>query len=112
MKSNTPTPPTKDDVLAILKAHRDLGPEFDSHLADQIIDLWHHPGRVRRRTRLFVDDNREGQERRRSGLNRAMPVLGISIPLLAIAGGIAHAPGVMAVLGLDAMVILLTTLVG
>ena len=41
--ADTPIPPNKDDVLAILKAHRDLGPEYDNHLADQILARIPHP---------------------------------------------------------------------
>lgn len=29
--AETPIPPNTDDVLAILTAHRDLGPEYDNH---------------------------------------------------------------------------------
>lgn len=114
MSQVPPAPPTKDDVLAILKAHRDLGPEFDSHLADQIIDLWGPATGKRRREpnpifqNLTVRSPREG----RAGLRRVMPVLGISIPLLAIAGGEAGHFGVLAVLGLDALVIILSTFFG
>lgn len=112
MKSGTSTPPTKDDVLAILKAHRDLGPEFDSHLADQILDLWHFSGARRGSTRPVVSTPMAGEREGRSGLHRAIPLLKISIPILAIAGWMAHGPGVMAVLGLDTLVIVLASIFG
>lgn len=52
MDQQSTTPPSKDDVLAILKAHRDLGPEYDSHLADQIMELWPNSPRSRERMRV------------------------------------------------------------
>ncbi len=108
--ADTPIPPNKDDVLAILKAHRDLGPEYDNHLADQILDLWNQPGSrapsepVSRRDMDM--SARFGRRRERRGMGRAIPFLGISIPLLAIAGSHAHTLGVLAVLGLDAIVVI------
>lgn len=107
--ADTPIPPNKDDVLAILKAHRDLGPEYDNHLADQILDLWNRPGShppsepVSRRD---MDLSARFNRRDRRGMGRAIPFLGISIPLLAIAGSHAGTPGVLAVLGLDAIVVI------
>lgn len=106
MNSRNPTQPTKEDVLAILKAHRDLGPEFDSHLADQILDLWHGRGAKPPRMRAGGDSSRSGN---RVGIHRALPFLAISVALLAIAGGIDGGTGVLAVLGLDALVVILTS---
>lgn len=109
MDQTPSTPPTKDDVLAILKAHRDLGPEFDNHLADQILDLWHHGSQASgRRSRLFREAG--GEKPARGSHTRSQKiysVLALSIPLLAIAGGDAHIYGVLGVLGLDALAVLL-----
>lgn len=114
MSQVPPAPPTKDDVLAILKAHRDLGPEFDSHLADQIMDLWHHPDTNTRNpsqaTAFF--QNRASYRESRGGIRRAIPLLALSIPLMGIAGGYAQVDGVMAVLGLDALVMILAAIFG
>jgi hypothetical protein len=109
MDQERPTPPTKDDVLAILRAHRDLGPEYDSHLADQIIDLWHHPRGSSHEgfpgfRRPMPSGTRDGSFHSR----RVAPILALSIPLLAIAGSYAHFAGVVAVLGLDAIAMLTT----
>ena len=110
------TPPSKDDVLAILKAHRDLGPEYDNHLADQIMDLWKRPGtRGKSEPALAPDMDaaaRFERRRERHGMARSMPFLGISIPLLAIAGGEAHTTGVLAVLALDALVLVVNAIRG
>lgn len=46
------------------------------------------------------------RRRERRGMARAIPFSGISIPLLAIAGTNAHTIGVLAVLGLDAIVVI------
>jgi hypothetical protein len=103
-------------VLAILKAHRDLGPEFDSHLADQIIDLWGtSPTDKRRRPSASVSDLPGGVprvRRERFGMSRVMPILGISIPLMIFAGHVDHGYGAFAVIGLDALAIILATIFG
>ncbi len=101
-----PVPPTKDDVLAILKAHRDLGPEFDSHLADQILDLWPPSERRGRRHSPLIRPNGETPSaRKKSHSQKISSVLALSIPLLAIAGGETHPHlyGVLAVLAMDAI---------
>ena len=103
-------PPTKDDVLAILKAHRDLGPEFDSHLADQIMDLL-SPRKNRlepqERTRQTLDSRRE-----RFRKIRIIPVMVLSIPILTIAGHYGGKPGVFAVLAFDALAVVLSMVFG
>ena len=103
MDGDIKSPPTKEDVVAILQAHRELGPEFDSHLADQIMDLWRKTAHGKPRER------RERQERREhQSMRSVVPALTMSIPLLAIAGHYAHDLGVLAVLGLDAIVIIVS----
>jgi len=93
-------PPTKDDVLAILKAHRELGPEFDSHLADQILDLW-GADPARKRARSAVPTVSDRPERPGWSGHRALPVLALSIPLMAIAGHFAQIWGIAGVVVLD-----------
>ncbi len=108
MDQETVIPPTKDDVLAILKAHRDLGPEFDQHLADQILDLWNRGKPAEKKPESRPERRREFTERnpRRGGMGHAIPYFALSIPLLAIAGVIAKEPGVFGVPGLDAIILL------
>ena len=95
---------TREELLAILKANRSLGPEYDEETARQILD------RVRsgstastsNQTAVREDRGRRGRRRGRS------PVVyfALSIPLLAIAGKDAHSIGVLAVLVLDAVIAL------
>ncbi len=114
---DAPIPPSKDDVLAILKAHRDLGPEYDNHLADQILDLWkeHPDARPQSGSAPSWDPQMSVRQTRRSerrGMARAIPFLGISIPLMAIAGNHAHTSGILAVVALDAVVVVVSALRG
>ena len=99
----------KDEILAILKANRDLGPLYDEHTADQILDLMQESKNDQASVpdhKVSRDPRLEGwQGRRNRPLGTIMPVLGISIPLLALAGGADHGLGTFAVLGLDAVVV-------
>jgi len=98
--------PNKDDVLAILQAHRELGPEFDNHLADQILGLWRPQGQeLPIVKRIAPNSYPEGRR-----FKQVTPVLALSIPLLAIAGSYAGHMGVIAVLGLDAVAIVVSGL--
>lgn len=114
---------TRDDILAILKANRELGPEFDEHTADQLLDMMEssRPSEASPRTlekmpkglapwEVFVwerNQRRLDREQRRldrhqrrldHGLSPVL-VMVLSIPLLAVAGKVAGAFGVIAVLG-------------
>lgn len=100
VSQSPPNPPTKDDVLAILKAHRDLGPEFDSHLADQILDLW-GPTSTRKWARSSGSSPSDRPWRSNWSGHRAVPVLALSIPLMAIAGHFAQIWGIAGVVVLD-----------
>lgn len=107
---DTKTPPNKDEILAILKANRDLGPLYDDHTADQILDLMQES---KHRAASIPSEGSERDQRhamrhgRRSGpLGTIMPVLGISIPLMALGGSADHGLGTFAILGLDAVVVL------
>lgn len=113
METNTPL--NKEEILAILKANRELGPLYDGHTADQILELIQgqklretatDPMTARDQRRAM---RRELRENRRGGsLGSAIPLFALSIPLLAIAGGKAGGLGIFAVLGLDAIVVLAT----
>jgi hypothetical protein len=99
MKADRGIPPTKEDVLAILRAHRELGPEYDTHLADQILDLWKHASYAPHDSRW---DRRASGRRFRMG-----PILALSIPLMAVAGHDAGTLGVVGVLALDAVALIM-----
>jgi hypothetical protein len=88
---------TKDDIVAILKANRELGPEYDEHTADQILE------RVKATQAKLATSARPSDYHRERRL--LIPLFALSIPLIGVAGQVAHTPGVLAVLGLDAMVI-------
>lgn len=113
---------SKDDIVAILKATRELGPEYDDHTAEQLLslirqsslpssgmdglDIWQ---------RLSERDRRRLARRYLKNygslpLRQIIPVLALSIPLMWIAGEVAQTPGVMAVLALDFLAILIAAL--
>lgn len=108
--------------MAILKANRELGPEYDDHTAEQLLslirqsslpssgmdglDIWQ---------RLSERDRRRLARRYLKNygslpLRQIIPVLALSIPLMWIAGEVAQTPGVMAVLALDFLAILIAAL--
>jgi len=108
----------KDEILAILKANHELGPSYDEHTADQLMELigrtrsnnspstpWQdvqwHDLTDRERRQLLRAYRRAS---RPWPLNILIPVFVLSIPLLALAEGTAHGMGGLAVLGLDAIV--------
>ncbi len=108
METNTPL--NKEEILAILKANRELGPLYDGHAADQILELIQDPRSRQTATepKTARDERRAMRREHRRGapLGLLIPLFALSIPLLAIAGGVAHGPGVLGVLGLDAVVVL------
>ena len=127
MPSTSRGPTTRDDILAILRANRELGPEFDEHTADQILEMmktsptadasrraeeemprglapWEVFAWERHQRRLARDQRR--LDRRQAPDWIIFPVMGLSIPLMAVAGRTAHLAGVAAVLVFDAFVIL------
>lgn len=108
----------KDEILAILKANHELGPSYDEHTANQLMELlgrtrsnnspstpWQdvqwHDLTDRERRQLLRAYRRAS---RPWPLNILVPVFVLSIPLLALAEGTAHGMGGLAVLGLDAIV--------
>ncbi|MDA8194012.1 MAG: hypothetical protein M0Z53_08450 [Thermaerobacter sp.] len=125
-----PQPPDKEEILAILKANRDLGPAYEQESVQQLYDLFqqdpHSPASATKPEKpdsLAALINSPGWQRlsrherrrllRHAGIRehggvmgRIMPVLGISIPLIAVAGGIAGAHGVYAVVGMDMLIVL------
>ncbi len=91
-------PLTHEEILAMLKANRALGPEYDKVTAQQILDRMAAPS-----TSNAPDPPRPGKRRIRKS---PIAYLVLSIPLLAIAGHYASSSGVFAVLALDAIIIL------
>jgi hypothetical protein len=112
---------SKEDILAILQASRELGPTYDEHTADQIMELVRQPSVSSKPWQQPDWERLTGRERRRMirhytrsqgplPMNQIMPVLGVSIALMAIGGGYDHGLGVFAVLTLDALVVILAVL--
>lgn len=107
----------EQEVRAVMEARRDLGPQYADVLTDKIMRLVDDEVQARVQAQpeirrdVFPDEEerwgrRPFRHRRHSGIvSQIMPVLGVSIPLVAIAGGIAHTPGILAVFGLDAVAI-------
>ncbi len=107
---NRNSTPSKDDILAILKAHRELGPEFDTHLADQLLDLLgHRSDRSAASNRSFENFK---SRRQRPHKSRVLPIMVLSIPILLIAAHTDGTTGLFAVLGFDALIILFTLIFG
>lgn len=102
MSNASGVPPSRDDIVAILKAHRDLGPEYDQHLADQIIEL------VNRKTPA----ESPAKPARRGGVRHLGGIFALSIPLMAIAGNQAHTAGILGVVGLDVVAVVLVVVFG
>lgn len=116
----TPSNDHEHELRAILQAYRDLGPEYEDQTIEQIRALypsttpssaglpvpedifWRLSSRERRRLLKHLDTSPTHQY-----LRVAMPILGISIPLLAIATQADHTFGLIAVLGLDALALVI-----
>lgn len=102
----------EQEIRAIMETRRELGPEYADILTDKIMRMVDEEVEARTGARLEQQrgavrdepgwERHPYRHRRRSGITR---ILLISIPLMAIAGHSAHVPGVLAVLGLDAVVI-------
>lgn len=105
----------EQEIRAIMESRRDLGPEYADILTEKIMRLVEEEVQARdleNRRDEFPDDDgsrwgrRPYRHRRHTGImGQIMPVLGVSIPLVVIAGGIAHTPGILGLFGLDALVI-------
>ncbi|OLZ08996.1 hypothetical protein [Sulfobacillus thermosulfidooxidans] len=113
-------PINKNEILAIIQANRALGSDYDEHTADQIYELFQKTAGTRELTpealtqylqQLPANERkkllRPFVKRKHSLLGNVSAIMALSIPLLLIAGLIAHNLGIFAVLGFDALVIIL-----
>ncbi|AUW92545.1 hypothetical protein BXT84_00065 [Sulfobacillus thermotolerans] len=108
----------KQEILAILQANRALGPDYDEHTADQILDLIMQkspetPEDVAAYlAQLSPHDQRVilRRFRKNQGSGSVAGLFVLSIPLMAIAGGVAHSAGVFAVVLLDAVAVIASAL--
>ncbi|MEU8715421.1 hypothetical protein [Streptomyces sp. NPDC048663] len=98
----------KKDLDAILHTRRDLGPEYESELADSFLEKIDQriDGAVERRLRRVLAE-RQMQQARDARSSRASDSWGerfgfgivslvLAVPLSAIGGGVAHLPGLVA----------------
>ena len=89
-----PTSELGQELEAVIHARQEVGPELEPQLVERFVDRLE--AEIDRRV-----DQRLAQQRRqpRSGAITPMVLgsLGISIPLIAIAGGIAHLAGIIVV---------------
>ncbi|MEU8933442.1 hypothetical protein AB0D30_26595 [Streptomyces sp. NPDC048409] len=98
----------KKDLDAILHTRRDLGPEYESELADSFLEKIDQriDGAVERRLRRVLAEQ-QMQQARGARSSRASDSWGerfgfgivslvLAVPLSAIGGGVAHLPGLVA----------------
>ncbi|CAB1127898.1 protein of unknown function [Candidatus Hydrogenisulfobacillus filiaventi] len=81
---------TREEIRAIIRAHRELGPAYEDQLVDQLLGVL--------QSRRPAGE--PGPRRRSRGL--AVLTLVLSVPLMGVAGRDAGALGVLGVLLLDA----------
>ncbi|OLZ11223.1 hypothetical protein [Sulfobacillus thermosulfidooxidans] len=95
----------KEDIIAILKANRELGPDYDEHTADQLLRLIQHKisPTVSAENDLKASVPMKRRHKERGPAGTVTSVLALSIPLLAIAHG--STISIIGVLGLDAFII-------
>lgn len=98
----------KKELAATLHARRDLGPEYESELADSFLEKIDQriDGAVERRLRRALAEQQMQQARGSRGAKGSdswgerfgfgIVSLVLAIPLSAIGGGIAHLPGLVA----------------
>ncbi|WP_053959416.1 hypothetical protein [Sulfobacillus thermosulfidooxidans] len=95
----------KEDIIAILKANRELGPDYDEHTAEQLLNLIHKGNKPTTLTEndLTTPVRIKPRHKERGPVATVPSVLALSIPLLAVAHG--STIGMVGVLGLDALII-------
>jgi hypothetical protein len=80
----------KDELRATLEAQRELGPEYSDAVLESFLE--HVDRRIDERIRAAAPAKRS-----RHSAPALIPMLALSIPLIAIAGGIAGLPGILAI---------------
>jgi hypothetical protein len=85
-----PTVP-KEELRAAIEARRELGADLEPQVVDAFLE------RIERRLDERVRDRMPAKQRSEHELALAIVSLGVSIPLIAIAGGTAGLAGVIAV---------------
>ncbi|MGI8550134.1 MAG: hypothetical protein ACR2PL_04935 [Dehalococcoidia bacterium] len=85
----------RQDLHATLGARQQLGPNYEQELIDSFLTRLDQSINVRLRQRLPAQPLRSAGPYNPTGAIAAS--LALSIPLIAIAGGIAHLPGILAI---------------
>jgi len=81
----------ENEVRAVIAARKELGPSHEEALIQGFLE------RLEREVGRSAPDGKELKRRRDHQKEMILGGMGISIPLLAIAGGIAGLPGIIAV---------------
>ena len=104
---------SRDDILAILRAHRDLGPHYDEQLADQLWVLTRQAARPEETTRspfgMSFGFGKIARPRPFGWTWRPVTFLLMGIPLTAVAGYFGAALGVIGSLFVVALIACLET---
>jgi len=81
---------TREELQAVVAARRELGPEHEDHLIHAFLE------RIEKEIDRRVDERlATAGPRRRRGSVLHPGTLGVCIPIIAIAGGIGHLPGLI-----------------
>jgi hypothetical protein len=91
----TPEQNSREELAAALATRRELGAEYDRELVEGFLDRVERGLDARIDQRLAERWPQSQGGGHSSGLALPLASLGIRIPLSAIAGGIAHLPGLM-----------------
>ncbi len=95
-------PETRAEIEATLAARRELGPSHDDHLVEGFLQ------RIEREIDRRIDTRvAERTPARRSGSPLHPANLALCIPIIAIAGGIGHLPGLIVAFAALALVFVL-----
>ncbi|MGN6799096.1 MAG: hypothetical protein ACTHKS_13235 [Gaiellaceae bacterium] len=80
----------EQELKAVVEARKELGPEHEEHLIAGFLE------KMDKEIDRRVDAKLASRTRRRGGSNLHPGNLAICIPIVAIAGGIGHLPGLIA----------------
>jgi len=79
----------EQELKAVVEARKELGPEHEEHLIAGFVD------KIEKEIDRRVEAKLAARPRRRGGSNLHPGNLAICIPIVAIAGGIGHLPGLI-----------------